>query len=849
MRHVVGIDIETTDLDPARGEIIEVAAIRFDTKTGREVGRFECLCRPQKPIGQLTTSLTGITQPMVADKKPFKEDIPALSAFVGEDVIFAHNAKFDLSWLAHHGLPFSNPVWDTFTLAAIAWPEAPTYNLGSLVGDLGIEITGEHRAAADIVLTWHLFQALQPHLAVPARDLPVLARALSAAGKAHYFPLFKKLTRKKVAAKKPASLASASQLERRPEQSEMADYVASLIKRKCSALIEAPTGTGKTFAYLKPAIRSNKPIVVSTFTKSLQDQLIETDLPGILALLNQSRRIAVLKGRRNYVCTRRLYKMLEKPPRKPEDIWPLIKILVWLGNGGLGDLERLNFSHQGQHVVSLVSADSVSCRLECREGMCLYADARAAAKKADILVVNHSLLLHATESGHAGSPLIRKDAVLIVDEAHHLEEAALSASRINLSLEAVAELTAALARINPKNLPLQKEAATLLKQYQAFLAQAGQCVVQHTENSELLLNLTARSSRSWFAAQVLGEQFLSRLSFTIGLLQNEGGSNNTHKKELYEETNRKANELSLAFAQFLIGNEGRIQWLETRSRERLAHLHDVARDISPYIQPLIAAHPTVIFTSATLAIQSGFSYVKSRFGLHDIEEKILSSSFNYADQMLVISAKDGPLPTSNTFDAHISQVILEVAKQTHGRLLCLFTSQASLRSVYGKIAKKLNKNNISLYAQKVTGGRHNIAKRFREQADSVLLGTNSFWEGISIPGESLSVVVIPRLPFPRMNDPIIESLSQAVGPERSFPEIIIPRMLLRLRQGVGRLLRTHTDRGVIIILDKRLVVQSYGPDVQKTLPVPVQVESSADIAEKVVDWFGLEIIHRWQQGD
>ena len=844
-RHVVGIDIETTDLDPASGEIIEVAAIRFDTKTGKETDRFERLCHPSKPIGQFTTGITGITQAMVAGKRPFKEHILALESFVGSDHIFAHNANFDISWLAHHGLPLSNPVWDTFALAAIAWPEAPTYNLGSLARDLGIEIAGEHRAAADIFLTWHLLQAMLPQLSVPARDFPILEHALDAAGEADYIQLFKKVPEEK-SPPHPASPARTPRLDHRPEQEEMADYIASLIDRKRSALIEAPTGIGKTIAYLKPAILSNKPIVVSTFTKTLQDQLVESDIPDMMSSLKQSRKVAVMKGRRNYVCTRQLYKLLAKPPRKPEDIWPLIKILVWLGGGGSGDLERLNFSHQGRHIVNLVSADSLVCRLECREGTCLYANARAAARKADILVVNHSLLLYAAEGGDSGS-LIRNDSVLIVDEAHHLEEAALSASRIDLSLESIGDLTAVLSRINPGNLLLKKEVAPLIKQYQAFLEAAGRCVDQHTKNSELPLNQMTRSSSSWAAAQRLGNQFLSRLRFTIGLLQNEEGSHSKHKKELYEDTNRKSNELSISLEQFLIGSTGRVQWLEKRPRDRIASLNDVACDISPYIQPLIAAHPTVVLTSATLTTQGGFSYIKSRFGLKDVEEKVCSSSFNYADQMLIMGVEDGPLPNSSTFDAHLSKVILEVAKQTRGRMLCLFTSHASLRSTYEKTSKELNKDNISIFAQKVTGGRYNIAKRFRDQEDSVLFGTSSFWEGISVPGESLSVVIIPRLPFPRVNDPIIESLARSVGPERSFKEIMIPRMLLRLRQGIGRLLRNHNDRGVIIILDKRLVVQSYGLEIQQTFPVPIQVESSAQVAEKVAEWFGPATITRWHR--
>jgi len=879
-RHSIGLDIETTALEPAAGDIIEVAAIRYDLATGKEIERIDRLAKPTQPISQEISSLTGITQEMVADAEPFKKHIADLKKFIGEDIIFAHNAPFDLGFLAYHGLKLSNNVWDTFPLSSIAWPEAESYNLGTLADLQGIAVAGEHRAAADITLTWELLQKIRQQLTISPAAYDRIKTVLAAASQEHYLPLFtpsakerdkqpqaaSESTTKAANTKQPKNIGEAlgeggalakvlTEFSPRPGQLAMAEHVQAAMENRETALFEAGTGTGKTYAYLVPALlnEASGPVVISTYTKNLQDQLMRDDLPKLQAALNTAKKAALLKGRRNYLCNRRFGQFLTRSKLSPDAAMVALKIIIWLEQGSTGDLEQLNMSHQGEHFLRAISADSPACRLECTAATgCPYQRARQRASQADILVVNHALLVRIS----LGEEAAINPRTIIIDEAHHLEEAARAATALDLTLERVRDITdpimqRAQKRDDAANQHLVTECQNLISEYRKLVQRIGAYVAKYSRYSELRLSSGVRRSNEWRQVVLAATKWRGRLKFTLGLIRSAAGEGSGKDKKVAEESVKQAEQLNIELDQFMTGNPERIQWIESwlppgPAAERQTRLVDVALSLEAILEPLLNDERGTILTSATLTTGGDFSYIKRRLGIDKAREESIPTVIPFKENMFIYLVDDSPHPSATGYDSYIAKHLTALSTALSGRILALFTSQRAVAETYREINRSLNKAKIKVYAQKLTGGKTNITKRFKETATSVLLGTDSFWEGIDIPGDTLSLVAITKLPFPLPNDPITEAIAEAED-LNAFRDIALPQMILKLRQGIGRLLRHHTDQGAVVIFDPRFHQQAYGSDVIKSLPPgQVHIGGSRDLLPKITEWFGAEQLQNWQ---
>lgn len=880
-KYVVGIDVETTSLDPTTGDIIDVAAIRYDVATGKEVDRFEQLTKPNQPLSSEIVSLTGITYDMVRDQPSFAEIKDSLRTFIGTDTLFAHNASFDLGYLGGHGVTLENPMWDTFPLAALTWPEMPSYNLGFLAKEWGITSTVEHRAAADVEMTWHLIHKMREDLHVSKDLFSKIETILTKATLSHYIPLFSVITTPDTSKlpldnteKKPISkpehvswplsvteifapngvLESAFlSYESRPEQLRMAQTIEKWLAEDTTGLIEAGTGVGKTFAYLAPVLLNPSqkwPVIISTYTKQLQDQLISHDLPRLLGVLGQKHTTAVLKGRRNYLCSSRLAQVLGRPSFLPSEAFLLLKVLVWLERGGTGDLEQLNTSHQDNRLLWLIHADTPHCRTTCkRTGECIYQQARRKAQAADIVVVNHALLTQMSAGNESRLPA----TILVIDEAHHLEEAARQASRIDLTVNRVAEILAPLVHQGmyaEKVLAgrIQETAEALRTEYEQWLTSVGNWVIHSSDETRVLLTQPVRRSQSWQKVMEQGMSWRSRLTFLVGLVRGLKDSIPKQSQPSFTEALYDAERYQIEVSQFIEGNSERIQWVDVYdnpyTKERQVQLYDLALSLGALLAPGFSAAHSVVLTSATLTINGSFGYIKKRLGLDDAQEMRLGTPFNLRDNMLLYLAENSPAPSASTFESYTAKIIYDVALQLNGRTLGLFTSQKSVLATYKRLNNKLNKAQIKLYAQKVNGGRKNILERFKAMPESVLLGTMSFWEGVDVQGESLSCVVIPKLPFPAPNDPVITAVAMAEGLD-PFLDLAVPRMIITLSQGIGRLIRSATDRGVVVLLDSRIHYTSYGSSVIKSLPAgTIHIGESGDLIPTLKDWFGAEVLQR-----
>lgn len=877
--HIVGIDTETTSLNPESGEIIEVAAIRYNLATGREVEELHYLLSASQPLSADITAITGITNAMIAGKQRFSAICPELQRFLGGDLIFAHNASFDLSFLHYHGCQTSNPVWDTFVLAGLAWPEAESYNLGSLCQKLGIEPASEHRAGDDVRLTWQLLQAIRRQLRVSPEQFATITRLLERSNQTHYLPAFEptreapspapspaaKATRKS----KPASASAAlnaggavsqavASFQARPQQIQMAAVVEALIKDQKIGFIEASTGIGKTYAYLVPALlaaRRRERIVIATYTKNLQDQLIREDIPVLTSHLPQT--VALLKGRRNYICMRQLNRALARSSFTPGEAFLLLKIWLWIEHGGSGDSEQLNLSYQNSYLLYHLHADNSLCRRQCARDpqSCPYQRARRHAQQASVVVINHALLAQGwLETGGAADEIFQS---IIVDEAHHFPEALRDASARDLSRNRLELLMAGLQdAMTPaksgRAKPILQATRAILADYDRTLAVCTELMGrQGQDKNQLRLTAQFRRSRSWHVIQSTADELLAHLQFALGQCQSIAQSLSSSRKNQLNDQMGPLNEFTEHWQEFFRGNESRIQWISVQSTvkgssENLVSLHDVILDVTPLAKRIADQAKSLILTSATLRTNGTFSFIKRQTGYSSAEETIIPPLFNYRQNMLIYLTDDGPLPRENDFVKFTATIISRLSRLLAGRILVLLTSKQTVQSIYQMIIKELNIEKIKLYAQNLTGGRHNILQRFERIHASVLLGASSFWEGVDVPGESLSCVVIPKLPFPLPDDPVIAAVAEHENVE-AFTALSLPTMLLTLQQGIGRLLRTPTDVGVVVILDSRLHRQGYAADVLQSLPpATIHIGSHHDMTRVVTEWFGTSTIERWR---
>ena len=911
---VVGIDVETTSLDPKTGEIIEVAAIRFDTKTGRVIDRYVELCQSSSPLSSEITAITHITNEMLTDKLPFSSHLKPLKKFIGRDTIFAHNATFDISYLAHHGLPITNPVWDTFALASIAWPETESYNLGLLYSTYvepaavsankpkkqlrlkaaakqsspeDTEPGQEHRAGYDVLLTWRLLQTIRQQLAVSKSSYPKIKHVLESANLRHYLPVFtiQSSPRTKTPPASPAQpnktpdplsltvekilgqdgiLTKQPHFVYREQQLALAQSVMNVFNDNEIALIEAGTGTGKTYGYLVPLllriIQDKPPVppaasrsvsIISTYTKHLQDQLFDHDIPQLLRFLNVDLKVAVLKGRRNYLCTGRLAQTLQKTKFSAEEALFLIKLIVWLEHTASGDLERLNLSHQTARYAYHLHADAVSCRHNCPSNnpTCPYNVARYLARQADLVIVNHALLV---QLGSDDS-IFALDRT-VIDEAHHLEDAARDATARDLSAHMLAEVMAPFVQLTKKkdsssHQHIVQEAQSIIDEYQQLFAAIAKFLTDQARIDILRLNPSVRRSTKWQRIVEQGTSWRSRLQFIIGLLQ--GMATKSSEENKRREAISEAEKFSRNFEAFLHGDPKRIQWLELSAwspnpADHTVYLHDVALSVQPSLANLFTSTKSAVLTSATLTIGGNYDYIKRRLGIMTAQEYIYGSSFDYKKQMLIYIVDDAPNPYDPSYRKFLTKQFISLSKLTSGRLLGLFTSHQAVKDVYGGTNKELSKANIKLLAQKITGGRHNMIKKFQQTHSSILLGTYSFWEGIDIPGESLSSVVIVKLPFSPPHDPVIDAIAEDEKIS-TFISLSVPTMILRLRQGIGRLIRSQNDFGVVVILDPRFLQQAYGQQVISSLPpATVHIGSTHDLVPTIKSWFGEKQLEQWK---
>jgi DNA polymerase-3 subunit epsilon/ATP-dependent DNA helicase DinG len=931
MTIIVSLDIETTGLDENREAIIEVAAVKFN---GRRIeGEFNTLINPGKQIPDFITGLTGIDNAMVRNAPRLRDIAHELTAFVGDAPILGHNVKFDIGFLRKAGLFEYQQTIDTYELASVLMPAASRYNLGALGQQLNIPLPATHRALDDARVT----HACYARLLDLASELPLetlqeivelgnfvdwdagwaFEQALQARVKEGIKP--KKTTRASLP--KP-TLAQTTQkdsppvqrteepipldpeevasileyggpfsqyfesYEHRGEQVEMLKAVTNALSQGKHLMVEAGTGVGKSFAYLVPAawfaFQNNTRVVVSTNTINLQDQLIKKDIPDLKAALSMDVRAAVLKGRANYLCPRKVGFMRSHGPANANEMRVLAKLIVWQLENTSGDRNELNLNGPIEREVwSRLSAEDDNCSTETclgrMGGACPFYRAKQAAQNSHLLIVNHALLLSDVSTG---SKVLPEYDYVIVDEAHHMESAVTSALSFRMTQNDLDRMLKELGgssagvlgrmltelhnTLRPSDFGLLQQKAKratdqafrleqLSKEFFLYLGEfinaqrEGQ--QQNNYSWQLRVVPSTRTVQGWDDLEMLWGQVSETMSHllktldeihkTLGELYGDGYENVEDVMGSLSTLIRRMTEAETAASGMMHKPSNElIYWIEVNPRGERLSLNAAPLKVGPLVQKhLWYEKASVIMASATMTTHGDFRYVRNTLAADEVDVLSLGSPFDYESSTLLYVANDMPEPNNFNYQQALDRTLISTAKATGGRMLVLFTSYAALKKTAQAITGPLAREDIFVYEQGEGASPNALLESFKSTERAVLLGTRSFWEGVDVPGDSLSVVVITKLPFDVPSDPIISARSELY--EDPFNEYYLPESILKFRQGFGRLIRTASDRGIVAILDRRVLTKQYGRLFLESLPQCTARQGPvAGLAKMAGQWLG-----------
>ena len=823
--------------------------------------RFSTFVDPGLGVGPAITRLTGIRDDDLSGAPALESVVGRIGALIAGAPVAGHNVGFDLAFLERAALgPFER--LDTADLASILMPSAPTYALQSLAADAGIRPESAHRALDDALTC----AAVLADLGRRARELPVAvldeiqayAPLLGSAYAAFFAGALRGAVRSdwepsrlatplppRQAALPGASLAvhavfapdgplarGLAGYEDRPQQRALAGAIEAAFRDGGALLAEAGTGVGKSLAYLVPAIgraQDGERVVVSTHTLPLQDQLVRKDLPALQSALGSAVEVAVLKGRSNYLCPRR-WQSFRGLVATRDEARLLLKTLVWRTGTLTGDRAELNLLGAESDLWGRVSADDETCdarRCARVAGGCYLQRAREAAARAGIVVTNHALLL---QDARMRGALLPETDHLVIDEAHRLEDVATDAFGLALEDRVMRRALERVSHTPAVTSALRDDRAVVAEQVRREIASAHErsgeifaalaAVLEPLGPTEDRLRITAgvrASDERWLPVELAAERLADALA-AVAVAADRLGAVTTDEDA---QADLKSALAELGGVQLALTRGvhqprgGDIVWIERASsgavslRVAPSYLGDALR------RGLVAPRRSAVFTSATLSVAGSFGFALERLGLTGIgDARAFGSPFRYDEQAILVVPEDGALPSEPTFSEETAATIAEIGHALDGRTLVLFTAHGSMRDVAARLGP-LEESGIAVLTQGVDGSRRALLERFAA-GRAVLLGTQSFWEGVDLPGDVLRCVVIARLPFAVPDDPLVQGRAERY--EDPFAEFQVPQAALRLRQGFGRLIRTSADRGAVVLLDRRAIMREYGARMLASLP-------------------------------
>jgi ATP-dependent DNA helicase DinG len=631
--------------------------------------------------------------------------------------------------------------------------------------------------------------------------------------------------------------------EFRRGQLQMAEAVEQSITDRKHLLVEAGTGTGKTLAYLLPALRSGKRVIISTGTKNLQEQLFYKDVPFLEQVLFPSGegklRVCYMKGRNNYLCRQKLYDLKNQPIlTELGEIDQYRAIAEWEELTQTGDRAEISGLPESSALWHKLDARADACTgQKCQQfDRCFITEMRRRALQSDIVIVNHHLFfadlaIKRALDGTPESGVLPEAGIVIFDEAHELEDVAGSYFGVSVG--------------NLRFDELARDVETTLRIKQALPASVVQACAALRERTQFFFGLLppgdgrfAFTNRREFLEEN-GDEYISLMN-ALTRLAAELQQMKEKPEEVFQLV-RRAEEIRVQLS-FILESQDRntVYWIERRSGfsrrgARVVSLQATPIDVSQLLrQALFENLDTAILTSATLAVSNGFDYIKGRLGVDHARSLVVPSHFDYSRQALLYVPENLPDPRSDQFPARAAEVMRRVLEATRGRAFCLFTSYAQMQDIYERLLGEIE------YPMLIQGAapRNALLEEFRTTPNAILFATSSFWQGVDVQGEQLSCVVIDRLPFAVPNDPVVAARIAAIaaGGGNAFMEYQVPGAVITLKQGFGRLIRSLHDRGVLVLLDNRIARQRYGRIFFESLPK----YGNARSIDEIVDFFSAE---------
>ena len=624
--------------------------------------------------------------------------------------------------------------------------------------------------------------------------------------------------------------------EARSGQLDMAAAVSRVFEDGGVLLAEAGTGTGKTLAYLVPAILSGQRVLISTGTKNLQEQIFFKDIPALRQALDVPFTATYMKGRANYLCLHRLDQISDNAmgPAAYDVFLPIVR--DWAKTTATGDRAELQDLPEDVPFWNDVSATAETCLgTECtRYEECFVTRMRQRAAESDVVIVNHHLLCaDAAVRKSAFGEVIPAFSHAILDEAHQLEDVATQYFGISLSTYRVEDLAQDVERLGLRD--TEKAVTALRDRGRMFFneiayAHRGDDRARSEERMRVTSSSLARAAEG--AALLAGA--LDIIEATLKLVRlkpdtaDDAGSVRLQadRGEQIDALARRADEMRADLRFLMSASEAEyVYFVEFRGRGVFLRASPI--DVSSIVREfLLEKMRTTVLTSATLTVDGGFSYIKERLGIRRADEIRLPSEFDFERQAILYLPSKMPDPRSPEFAGAAGRQVIEILRRTHGRAFVLFTSYATLRAVQGIAEMALD---YPIFVQG-TAPRSQLLKQFRETPHSVLLATSSFWQGVDVVGEALSCVIVDKLPFTSPGDPITAARIDAIRARggEPFEDYQVPLAILALQQGLGRLIRHRRDRGVLAVLDPRLRTKGYGRRFLASIPpAPVVYELDA----------------------
>lgn len=904
------VDIETTGTDPKSDRIIQFGCVLVENN--KIVSRFATDINPMQPISKQIQNLTHISNKRVKKAPLFEDVAPTIYNLLENTIFVAHNIHFDYHFLNHElercGMPsLTIPGIDTVELAQIFLPTEVSFRLGDLAENLGLEHDAPHQADSDAEVTAALLvyiEAIMKKLPLVTMEKIAQLSIVTSMQTSEYIqsvvqemrenprPLAPELEivdgmalRKKEVklfleqhfektypmTKKEKLALYEDKLMYRKEQSKLMNiiYRHFTTGEQKDLLVEASTGMGKTIGYLLPAhflATPEKPVIISTVSILLQQQLIKQDIPLLNSILEQPIQATVVKSKNHYIDLQRFKATLNMPVQQKQYALYQMGILVWLTQTVTGDFDELNLVRLNHLLFKEISHRGVE---NLAKSQPLYKEdflrhLYAQMSQSNVLIINHALLAQETQRQQQ---LIPASPYLIIDEAHHLPDIMEQISNLFVDTAAfqrklgqfqeegqlfdLIQLMVGQDYETSRLFQLYREELTAIAETQEDIFYEWS---QATGNAENIVTKEQRESVSLQCEKniqrlLLYYEELLILQKQLGTLMNQMSHSWLNRQRIlfgdllsfFDEMQRQYQVMDRWFSNW---EENFVHFLVFYGNQRTVKLQLV--DFDAAILPntrWYERYERILYIGGTLRVSGDRSYFAKKLGIPDATLKVVPTTYDYAKQAQLFTLDQGIAIheyDASAYAKYLATTLTTLLEDVNQPVLVLFTSHDILQKVYGRMHMDFLQNGREILAQGMGGSREKLLKRFMQSNNSILFGADSFWEGVDLPGDSLQLLIVTRLPFENPERPMVKARQMYLEKKgiNPFMQETIPKAALKLRQGLGRLIRSTEDKGTMIILDRRIVTTKYGKKIARALPkeLPLQEASIEEIKKATVQF-------------